>query len=181
MPSRHRGKLLKVCISGIIGTSSGATSADLPGEQPTKFDLIINLKTAKTLGVIPAPVGTRQYRAHHQAERQAAASRPVLFRLRQGVAIRRGSGGVPLAALECVGTSVLRPAARGGTLSSPSAPSAGREMAEDHLRHVGTPRPEDDGSVPSGQDASVRFGRQRSLLTLIFGPWAALTTFTYLV
>ena len=29
----------------------GAKPADLPMEQPTKFDLLLNVKTAKTLGV----------------------------------------------------------------------------------------------------------------------------------
>ena len=38
-------------VPGMVIPSGGAKPADIPVEQPTKFELIVNLKSAKTLSM----------------------------------------------------------------------------------------------------------------------------------
>ena len=55
--------MFRRAASYVVKVLRGASPAELPIEQPTTFELVINLKTAKALGVTIPP--SRRLRADH--------------------------------------------------------------------------------------------------------------------
>jgi hypothetical protein len=71
------------------GSAVDANPADREARHHRAHALGPSWRRPRALGVVSPPAGARRHCARDEAERQAAASRPVPFRVRQGAALRQ--------------------------------------------------------------------------------------------
>jgi len=71
------GRKVDMIVSRAGRILNGAEPAGLAVEQPIRFELVVNLKTAETLGPIPRSVLASVGGSSNECARQAGAIQPV--------------------------------------------------------------------------------------------------------